>query len=82
MLPRRRRLAATLNRGMQIGAIRPDVDVDAVTGMLTGSIYAHHLAHGHLPVDWPERVIDSLWPALRPPAPAIHDTGGDGGLTR
>jgi AcrR family transcriptional regulator len=65
VLPRRRRLAATLQRGVRIGAIRPGLDVDAVAGMLTGSVYAHHLAYGRLPLDWPERVVDSLWPAIR-----------------
>jgi AcrR family transcriptional regulator len=69
VLPRRRRLAATLERGVRIGAIRPGLDVDAVIGMLTGSVYAHHLAHGRLPADWPERVLDTLWPALRPDPP-------------
>ena len=67
VLPRRHRLAATLERGMRIGAIRADLDVDAATGMLTGSVYAHHLAHGTLPEDWPERVVDTVWPALQTP---------------
>jgi AcrR family transcriptional regulator len=67
VLPRRRRLAATLERGIRIGAIRADLDVDAATGMLTGSVYAHHLAHGTLPEDWPQRVVDTLWPALQAP---------------
>ncbi len=67
VLPRRHRLAATLERGMRIGAIRTDLDVDAATGMLTGSVYAHHLAHGTLPEDWPQRVVDTLWPALQAP---------------
>jgi AcrR family transcriptional regulator len=65
VLPRRHRLAATLERGMRIGTIRTDLDVDAATGMLTGSVYAHHLAHGTLPEDWPQRVVDTLWPALQ-----------------
>jgi AcrR family transcriptional regulator len=67
VLPRRHRLAATLERGMRIGTIRTDLDVDAATGMLTGSVYAHHLAHGTLPEDWPQRVVDTLWPALQAP---------------
>jgi AcrR family transcriptional regulator len=67
VLPRRHRLAATLERGIRIGAIRADLDVDAATGMLTGSVYAHHLAHGTLPEDWPQRVVDTLWPALQAP---------------
>jgi hypothetical protein len=65
VLPRRRRLAATLERGLLVGALRPGLDVEAVTGMLTGSVYAHQLAFGELPADWPERVVGSLWPAIR-----------------
>jgi AcrR family transcriptional regulator len=67
VLPRRHRLAATLERGMRIGTVRTNLDVDAATGMLTGSVYAHHLAHGTLPEDWPQRVVDTLWPALQSP---------------
>ena len=65
VLPRRRRLAATVERGVRLGSLRPGLDVDAVTGMLIGSLYAHHLAYGELPADWPERVVDALWPAIR-----------------
>lgn len=46
-------------------ATKADLDLDAVTGMLTGSPHAHLPAHGRPPPDWPERVIDPLWPAIR-----------------
>jgi AcrR family transcriptional regulator len=65
VLPRRRRLADHLRRGMRTGVVRPDLDVDAVTSMLAGSVYAHHLAHGAVPSNWPERVVETLWPAIR-----------------
>ena len=35
---------------------------DAVN-LLIGSFYARYLASSDLPEDWPERIIDSVWPA-------------------
>lgn len=78
-LPRRHRFGGALERGIRIGALRPDLDVDAVTGMLIGSLYAHHLAFGTVPPDWPERVVDTLWPAVcapRAPSGATGDPAG------
>ncbi len=65
LLPRRRRLAGTLDRGIRAGTLRPTLDVDAVTSMLIGSLYARYLASSEVPPDWPERVVGSLWPAIQ-----------------
>lgn len=65
VLPRRRRLAGMLERGIGAGVLRPDLDVDAVTSMFIGSLYGHYLASGEIPPDWPERVVRSLWPAIQ-----------------
>ncbi|MGH3786317.1 MAG: TetR/AcrR family transcriptional regulator [Pseudonocardiaceae bacterium] len=75
LVPRRRRLAETLQRGIQNGTLRAELDVEVVVGMLAGSLYAHYLGTGEVPADWPERVVASLWPAIRssdaaPPAAA------------
>lgn len=43
----------------------PELDVDAVTSMLIGSLYARYLACSKIPPDWPERVVETLWPAIR-----------------
>ncbi len=67
--PRRQRFDRTLARGIRTGALRPELDVDAVTGMLIGSLYAQHLASGDVPPDWPDRVVDALWPAIRAAEP-------------
>ncbi|WP_037079529.1 TetR/AcrR family transcriptional regulator [Pseudonocardia spinosispora] len=67
--PRRRRVAGVLRRGMSDGTIREDLDVDATTTMLIGSVYASYIAGGEVPADWPERTVNSIWPAL---------TAGDG----
>lgn len=65
LLPRRRRLAGTLDRGIRAGTLRPTLDVDAVTSMLIGSLYARYLASSEVPPDWPERVVGSMWPAIQ-----------------
>jgi AcrR family transcriptional regulator len=64
VLPRRRRVAGTLRRGIDVGALRPGLDVDVITTMLIGAIYARYLATGDVPADWPERVVSSMWPAI------------------
>jgi AcrR family transcriptional regulator len=65
ILPRRRRLASLLERGIATGNIRRDLDVEAAVTMLVGSLYARYLASSQVPDDWPERVVETLWPALR-----------------
>ncbi|MGH3753653.1 MAG: TetR/AcrR family transcriptional regulator [Pseudonocardiaceae bacterium] len=76
LLPRRRRLAGTLGRGIRAGTLRPTLDVDAVTSMLIGSLYAHYLASSEVPPDWPERVVASLWPAMS----SVPHSAGSAGL--
>jgi hypothetical protein len=65
LLPRRHRLAGKFDRGIRAGTLRPTLDVDAVTSMLIGSLYARYLASSEVPPDWPERVVGSLWPAIQ-----------------
>lgn len=65
VFPRRRRLAGTLERGIAAGTLRPELDIDAVTSMLIGSLYARYLASSEVPTDWPERVVETLWPAIQ-----------------
>lgn len=65
VLPRRRRIASALRRGAAVGALREGLDVDVITTLLTGSLYARYLATGDVPPDWPERTVGALWPAIR-----------------
>ncbi len=78
--PRRRRFGRALERGIRTGAIRREVDADAVTAMLIGSVYAHHLGSGNVPPDWPERVVDALWPAISAPSPITGTGAATSGL--
>ncbi len=75
VLPRRRRLADALQRGIQHGTLRAELDVEVVVGMLIGSLYAHYLGAGEVPVDWPERVVAALWPAITSRAVAAGSAG-------
>lgn len=65
VLPRRRRLAGLIERGVGTGALRPDLDVDVLTSTLIGSLYARYLASSDVPADWPERVVAAMWPMMR-----------------
>lgn len=65
VVPRRRRLADALQRGVQDGTLHAELDVEVVVGMLIGSLYAHYLGAGEVPADWPDRVVAALWPAIR-----------------
>ena len=65
--PRRSRLHAVLRRGQRQGALRADLDVEVLVTALTGSLYAGYLADGDPAADWPERVVDALWPAMVAP---------------
>jgi AcrR family transcriptional regulator len=62
--PRRRRVVGALRRGIDAGTLRPGLDVDVVTTMLIGAVYARYLAAGDVPADWPERVVASMWPGI------------------
>jgi len=61
--PRRRRVEDILRRGIAFGTLRRGLDLDAAVNLLIGAFYARYLASSELPEDWPERVIDAVWPA-------------------
>ena len=65
--PRRARIQAVLSRGRRQGTLRADLDVEVVATALIGSLYASYLADSDTPADWPERLVDALWPALAVP---------------
>jgi AcrR family transcriptional regulator len=65
ILPHRDQVAAALERGKERGEVRDDVDVEIAVGALMGSFAYHAMAAGRPPKGWPERVVDTLWPAFR-----------------
>ena len=44
-------------RGKARGEVRDDADVDAVTSLLVGALYARYLSGGPVPRSWPERTV-------------------------
>lgn len=61
--PRRRAITEILQRGIDSGAVRSDVDIDVVVSMFVGSFYAIATAerwNDIEPGSWAERVTDSV----------------------
>jgi AcrR family transcriptional regulator len=66
IIPRRSRLSDLLKRGITLGVLRDDLDIDMATHLLIGGFYARYLETSDIPPDWPERTLAALWPALTP----------------
>lgn len=69
--PRRATAAHHLERGVQQGRVRPDVDTTLVVDVLFAPVY-HRLVWGHAPLDddLARQVCDLVWPAVAPPTTA------------
>ncbi|MGW2935653.1 TetR/AcrR family transcriptional regulator [Streptomyces sp. NPDC001156] len=62
--PRCDELMEILRRLQQRGEVREDVDLDAVVTLCFGSYFADYLRTGGDGTDLPDRVVDTLWPAI------------------
>ena len=62
--PQRRIIAETIQQGIDSGQIRPDVNVEGVLDLLLGAFFAAVFASGRPGPDWPQAIVDVLWPAL------------------
>jgi AcrR family transcriptional regulator len=60
--PRRALLTTALDAGVAAGELSTTADVDALTSMLVGSFYGRYVTLAGIPDDWPERVLNTLWP--------------------
>lgn len=63
--PGRKLLRGVLQRGVENGELRADLDLELASDFLIGSYYARWLARGEIPADWARRAVDELWPYLR-----------------
>jgi AcrR family transcriptional regulator len=54
-----------LTAGIEAGDLRADLDFDAAFDLIFGTIFAHYVAKGPPAADWPRRVIDAIWPAIK-----------------
>jgi AcrR family transcriptional regulator len=64
VIPQRQMVAETIQEGIERGQIRSDVDIELVLDLLLGALFAAVFASGRPGPDWPEAIVDALWPAL------------------
>lgn len=65
--PRRALMRQVLQRGMAAGELRADLDVDAVMAMVAAPLILQALINWNPALDrqtLPERLLDTLWPAI------------------
>jgi hypothetical protein len=62
--PQRRILAETIHEGIQRGQIRANVDIERVLDLLLGAFFAAVFASGRPGPEWPEQIVETLWPAI------------------
>ena len=62
--PRRDEVARALARGQERGEVRADLDVELAAHAVMGSFVYQHLVVGPPGRDWPEQVVDNLWPGF------------------
>ena len=63
--PRRGLVMAMLQRGIERGEIRPDIDPLIVTEMVAGAVFGHHVILGLTASDaWVDSLVDHIWAAI------------------
>jgi AcrR family transcriptional regulator len=64
--PRRAIVAEMLQRGIERGEVRPDIDPLVVTEMIAGAVFGHHVILGQPTSDaWVSSLVDHVWAAIR-----------------
>lgn len=61
--PRRARLRHVLRRGVDLGRLDSDADLDLAVATCTGNLYALQLAGAPVPRDWARRTATLVWRA-------------------
>jgi AcrR family transcriptional regulator len=74
--PSRLQMAAVLELAKERGEISAGTDSEVVIEMLIGSYLYRTFAGRPIPENWPEEVVDAVWPALRPDARRPARGGG------
>lgn len=65
--PRFAMIRDPLQRGIDRGELRADLDTDAAAQLVVGAFFAHYLHRGRPDENWPRRVVDAIWPGLVTP---------------
>ena len=64
VIPQRKMVAETIQAGIERGQIRLDLDIERILDLVLGAFFAAVFARGRPGPDWPEAIVDALWPAL------------------
>jgi AcrR family transcriptional regulator len=51
-----------LGQALTAGGLGDSADLDALTSMLIGSFYGRYVTIAGIPEDWPDRVLNTIWP--------------------
>jgi AcrR family transcriptional regulator len=62
--PRRQIIRHSIEKGIERGQIRPDLDTERILDYLLGALFAAVLTRGRPDSDWSQHTIDAIWPAL------------------
>jgi AcrR family transcriptional regulator len=62
------RFRRVIRRGIAAGELRADLDVDLAADAVLGSFFTRFYERGRPGPEWPEQVVDQLYPGLRSPA--------------
>ena len=62
--PRRRIIRDSIQKGIERGQIRPDLDTERTLDYLLGALFAAVLTQGRPDPTWSQDTIDAIWPAL------------------
>ena len=58
------RFRRILRKGKASGELKPDLDVDIAADALLGSYFTRHYERGRPGPEWPQQVVDALYPGL------------------
>jgi AcrR family transcriptional regulator len=64
IVPAVERFRRVLRQGVERGELKRDLDVDLAADSLLGSYFARYYERGRPGPEWPEQVIDALYPGL------------------
>jgi AcrR family transcriptional regulator len=79
LTPRRAMVEAMLQRGIERGEIRPDIDPLVVTEMVAGAVIGHHAILGQPGSDaWVRDLVDHVWRAIAADAATAPAGSADG----
>jgi AcrR family transcriptional regulator len=62
--PRRQIIRDSIEKGIDRGQVRSDLDVERIVDHLLGALFAAFLTGGRPGPEWPRQIVGALWPAL------------------